>query len=73
MKSSRAAIRYAKALLLEAVEKNSVEETFSDMEFVKKTFADNIELKHMTGSRVIKNSIKLSLSLIHISEPTRPY
>ena len=65
MKSSRAAIRYAKALLLEAVEKNSVEETFSDMEFVKKTFADNIELKHMTGSRVIKNSIKLSsLSLI---------
>ena len=38
MKSSRAAIRYAKALLLEAVEKNSVEGTFSDMEFVKKTF-----------------------------------
>ena len=42
MKSSRAAIRYAKALLQEAVERNSVEETFNDMESVKKTFVDNI-------------------------------
>ncbi len=60
MKTSRAAIRYAKALLLESVEKNSEKETLSDMELVKKTFAENIELKHMIDSRVIKNSIKLS-------------
>jgi F-type H+-transporting ATPase subunit delta len=60
MKTSRAAIRYAKALLLESVEKNSEKETLSDMEIVKKTFAENIELKHMIDSRVIKNSIKLS-------------
>jgi|TARA_B100000768_G_scaffold176064_1_gene188304 F-type H+-transporting ATPase subunit delta len=65
MKTSRAAIRYAKALLLEAVDKNSLEETFNDMKLVKITFANNIELKHMVESRVIKNSIKLSsLNLI---------
>lgn len=65
MKTSRAAIRYAKALLLESVEKNSIEETFNDMVLVEKTFANNIELKHMVDSRVIKNSIKLSsLNLI---------
>jgi F0F1-type ATP synthase delta subunit len=44
MKTSRAAIRYAKALLLESVEKNSIEETFNDMVLVEKTFANNIEL-----------------------------
>ena len=65
MKTSRAAIRYAKALLLESVEKNSIKETFNDMVLVEKTFANNIELKHMVDSRVIKNSIKLSsLNLI---------
>jgi F-type H+-transporting ATPase subunit delta len=65
MKTSRAAIRYAKALLLESVEKNSMEETYNDMKLVKKTFSNNIELKHMVDSRVIKNSIKLnSLNLI---------
>ena len=65
MKTSRAAIRYAKALLQESVEKNSIEETFNDMELVEKTFTNNIELKHMVDSRVIKNSIKLSsLNLI---------
>ena len=65
MKTSRAAIRYAKALLLESVEKNSLEETYNDMKLVKKTFSNNIELKHMVDSRVIKNSIKLnSLNLI---------
>jgi F-type H+-transporting ATPase subunit delta len=35
------------------------------MVLVEKTFANNIELKHMVDSRVIKNSIKLSsLNLI---------
>jgi len=65
MKSTRAAIRYAKALLLESIEKNSLEETYSDMILIKKTFTDNIELRHMTDSLVIKNSIKRStLNLI---------
>ena len=60
MKSNRAAIRYAKALLLESVEKNSVEKTFQDMELVTKTFNNTIELKHMVDSNIIKNSIKVS-------------
>jgi len=65
MKSTRAAIRYAKALLLESIEKNSLEETYSDMILIKKTFTDNIKLRHMTDSLVIKNSIKRStLNLI---------
>ena len=65
MKTSRAAIRYAKALLLESVEKNSTEQIFHDMELIKNTFYNNIDLKYMAESRVIKNSIKLSsLNLI---------
>ena len=60
MKSNRAAIRYAKALLLESVEKGSVEKIFQDMELVTKTFNNNIELKHMVDSNIIKNSIKVS-------------
>ena len=65
MKTSRAAIRYAKALLLESVEKNSTEQIFDDMELIKNTFYNNIDLKYMVESRVIKNSIKLSsLNLI---------
>jgi len=65
MKTSRAAIRYAKALLLESVEKNSTEQIFLDMELIKNTFYNNIDLKYMVESRVIKNSIKLSsLNLI---------
>ena len=60
MKTSRAAIRYAKALILESVEKNNLEETFSDMETVLKTFEENIGLSHLIESRVIKNSIKSS-------------
>lgn len=65
MKTSRAAIRYAKALLLESVEKNSTEQIFLDMELIKNTFYSNIDLKYMVESRVIKNSIKLSsLNLI---------
>ena len=65
MKSTRAAIRYAKALLLESVEKNSLEETYNEMKWVKKTLANHIELRHMIDSLVIKNSIKRSsLNLI---------
>ena len=58
MKSSRAAIRYAKALLLESVEKKNIEEVYNDMLIVKETFTNNIDLRHMIDSLVIKNSIK---------------
>ena len=65
MKSSRAAIRYAKALLLESIEKKNIEEVYNDMLIVKETFTNNIDLRHMIDSLVIKNSIKKStLNLI---------
>ena len=60
MKTSRAAIRYAKALMLEAIENNSLEKMFKDMQTVWKTFEENPDLRHLVESRVIKNSIKSS-------------
>ena len=60
MKSSRAAIRYARALILESSEKDTLDQTHDDMLLLKETFDQNIDLKHMIESRVIKNSIKLS-------------
>ena len=65
MKSSRAAIRYAKALILESVEKDSLEEMNSDMHIILNTFEENQNLRSLVESRVVKNSLKLStLSLI---------
>ena len=65
MKSSRAAIRYAKALILESVEKDSLEEMNSDMRIILNTFEENQNLRSLVESRVVKNSLKLStLSLI---------
>lgn len=60
MKSSRAAIRYARALILESSEKDTLDQTHDEMLLLKETFDQNIDLKHMIESRVIKNSIKLS-------------
>ena len=45
MKSSRAAIRYAKALILESVEKDSLEEMNSDMHIILNTFEENQNLR----------------------------
>ena len=65
MKSSRAAIRYAKALILESVEKDCLEEMNSDMHIILNTFEENQNLRSLVESRVVKNSLKLStLSLI---------
>ena len=60
MKSSRAAIRYARALILESSEKDTLDQTHDEMLLLKETFDQNIDLKHMIESLVIKNSIKLS-------------
>jgi F-type H+-transporting ATPase subunit delta len=65
MKTSRAAIRYAKALILESVENKNLEKMFKDMQTVWQTFEENPDLRHLVESRVIKNSIKSSsLNLI---------
>jgi|TARA_B110000914_G_scaffold204768_1_gene199427 F-type H+-transporting ATPase subunit delta len=68
MKTSRAAIRYAKALILESVEKNNLEQTFGDMKMVLKTFEENSGLSHLIESRVIKNSVKSSSLLLVFKE-----
>ncbi len=60
MKSSRAAIRYARALILESSEKDALDKTHEEMLLVKETFDQNIDLKYMVESLVIKNSMKLS-------------
>ena len=65
MKTNRAAIRYAKALILESIEKDSLESMYSDMQTVLNTFKENQNLQSLTESRIIKNSVKLStLNLI---------
>ena len=65
MKSTRAAIRYARALILESAEADSLELIHDDMLVLTETFDHNVELKHMVDSLVIKNSVKLaSLKLI---------
>ena len=60
MKPTRAATRYARALVLEASEQDCLEKVNEDMELIKNTFERNIDLKHMVESLVIKNSIKQS-------------
>ena len=60
MKSSRAAIRYAKALIQESIEVDSLESMYSDMQVVLNTFQENDNLKFLVESRVVKNSLKLS-------------
>jgi len=65
MKTNRAAIRYAKALILESIEKDSLESMYSDMQIVLNTFKENENLQSLAESRVVKNSVKLStLNLI---------
>mgnify|MGYP000533356490 CR=1 FL=1 len=65
MKTNRAAIRYAKALILESIEKDNLELMYSDMQIVLNTFSENENLQSLAESRIIKNSVKLSsLNLI---------
>ena len=45
MKSSRAAIRYAKALVQEAIDKKCLELVYLDMQIISNTFNQNDDLK----------------------------
>ena len=47
MKTNRAAIRYAKALILESIEKHSLESMYSDMQIVLNTFKENENLQSL--------------------------
>jgi len=58
MSNSRAAIRYAKAILDLAVENKATNAVENDMRAIVETFADSSELREMLASPVIKGSEK---------------
>ncbi|MFZ0488922.1 MAG: ATP synthase F1 subunit delta [Salegentibacter sp.] len=58
MKGTRAAHRYAKAILDLAREKNSAEEVRNDMDDIIKTIAGSRDLQNMLASPVVKSNIK---------------
>lgn len=63
MAGERAAIRYAKAVLSLATQKNTTEVVNSDMELIKSTVAQSKDLKEMLYSPVIRSSVKKSALL----------
>ncbi|WP_452232844.1 ATP synthase F1 subunit delta [Lacinutrix sp. MEBiC02595] len=63
MAGERAAIRYAKAVLSLATDKNTTEVVNSDMELINNTVAQSKDLKDMLYSPVITSAIKKSALL----------
>ncbi|TPN87905.1 ATP synthase F1 subunit delta [Aquimarina algicola] len=57
---SRAAIRYAKAVLSLAQEKNATEDVQKDMQSIISTVNDSVDLKMLLNSPLIKNEVKLA-------------
>lgn len=58
MNESRAAIRYAKAILNQAVETKATDAVEKDMHSVVQTISDSKELQDLLGSPVVKGAIK---------------
>ena len=58
MKGTRAASRYAKAILSLAKDKNVAKDVHDDMQDISKTIAGSRELKDTLASPVIKDSLK---------------
>jgi F-type H+-transporting ATPase subunit delta len=58
MAGARAAIRYAKAVLSLATDKNKAEAVNTDMKLMANTIAENIELGNMLNNAVIKSETK---------------
>lgn len=58
MAGARAAIRYAKAVLSLATDRNKAEAVNNDMKLMAKTIAENIELGDMLNNAVIKSETK---------------
>jgi F-type H+-transporting ATPase subunit delta len=58
MAGSRAAVRYAKAVLSLATDKNKAEAVNNDMKLMAKTITENIELGNMLNNAVIKSETK---------------
>lgn len=54
----RAANRYAKALLEYALQQNSVERVFQDMDLIHRTISSNKELGNLLDSPIVKTIVK---------------
>jgi F-type H+-transporting ATPase subunit delta len=63
MAGARAAIRYAKAVLSLASDKNATEVVNNDMKLMAKTIAESKDLSDMLQSPVVSSSIKKSVLL----------
>ena len=61
MKQSRATIRYAKALLQLSIEKNNLEETYSDMVLLDNLCSKSKEIILLLKSPIIKTDIKIKI------------
>src|SRR5690606_3165827 len=63
MTGARAAIRYAKAVLSLASDKNTTEVVNNDMKLIAKTIAESSELNSMLQSPVVSSSVKKAVLL----------
>ncbi len=63
MSNHRAAIRYAKAVLDLSKEQKSLDETYTNMQLVEDTIAQNVELQNVLNSSVVKSDIKKNILL----------
>lgn len=71
MGGSRAAIRYAKAVLSLAQDQKTTDVVNNDMKLIAKTIAENIELSDVLNSPVVSPSIKKS-ALLEIFKGINP-
>lgn len=71
MQGSKAALRYAKAVMSLAKDKNLTKEINEDMGLINKTISENNELRVFLKSPVIKNSIKKN-ALLEIFKNVNP-
>ena len=60
MAGTRAAIRYAKAVLSLASDQNTAEAVNNDMKLIVTTIAENVELSQVLESAVVKSAIKIA-------------
>lgn len=63
MAGTRAAIRYAKALLSLALSEKKADKVNDDMKLIANTISENVELANMLNNSVIKTDIKKSALL----------
>lgn len=68
MSDFKVSIRYATSLLETAKEKNILDVVSRDMELVYRTIEDNIQLKSVLASPIVKSPVKLSI-LTEIFQP----